>query len=1052
MARPKLSEALRDLNTVLTSLDARVEAVGANIGAMTDPIVEATRKWKDYASSVEETVDSTEDMLALQKQLTSQAIKLKRVQIDDLKNTESMTKALKAMAEGYAKLSNSPLVSKKQQDDALARLGKVNALIGKMGGTIDASLVSEFEAFVGGIKEAQRELEKLDFAKPISGMDRLGKAFDGMVKGLTVLDNHGFKGMFGRIQTMRNNISKMQEDFEKMGKQKTENLVKRGVISQSMADQMADPRTRRAGVGQLASSYAASGDQAGMLRMLSGKTGMVGGMDRWLIKRALGAAAGGGGGVMGRIGGSLLGAGGGSVMGGMGAMAMRAAGPISAITAVLELLQQGTDRNKSVYEKLGKGGLVGSGSTKDAYQEWNNSLTSKGTGFGSGTGTFYGINFEKALDIMKEVVESGQTIGGMSKGRNIDQVIGGGRATDVYSGVMRNAAIFGKSSGMGETEAAQNTMKFMHEFNLSMGEVEDMFINIGKATKVTGISTTKYLNLIDGITGQFDKMNKSLNYTVGLLNTLGRNAKYTAEDIQGMVKGLMGEKKDLTLSTFAYQQMGGEGRKNYANALQGTADKTANEVAKALGISPEEAAKLNDNDLLNSVKPGEKDQQALVNRYIQERLRARATKANVNNPLGMASVDMNLGENAQASVVKNLSLLQTTMRESGGGGLLNLMGNSKGAMSAKSNLASSPVLAEMSKVLGVDAPSALRYMDKAMNQMSGQFNVASGTGEEAALAQQKLGLSPAQVAALQEQTKGGVSAEKTQVFKDWFEHSGIAGMGEVITEEMRTEAKDKAEENQRFITGPMDYIKKALAALVDNLIKLLTTIVNWANFSMFETDAAKQAKNEESARGFANNGTTLAGAQRGAGIMKGTGMELYGQRMVQATQLVAENGKLVNTGTQNDIRGVLSNFQLDAEAMANMTPEQKAEYVRKNAVRIHADQMALEKAFAQAKEDQKTNLKGANGVTGTEIGAVSTDTYKAPGTTPTPPPAIKPTPSATPAATPTGPDYSRFTSAYPVGPTTGGGNTFINLSPTVKQFPMDQSTIAPKANASKEKP
>lgn len=1043
MARPRLSEALRDLNTVLSSLDARVEAVGTNIGAMTDPIVEATRKWKEYASSVEETVDSTEDMLALQKQLTSQALKLKRVQVDDLKNTESMKKALEAMKEGYQKLANSPLVSKKQQDDALARLGKVDALIGKMGGTIDDSLVAEFAAFVGGIKEAQRELEKLDFAKPISGVDKLGRAFDGMIKGLTVLDNHGFKGMFGRIQTMRSSIAKMQEDFEKMGKQKVENLVKRGVISQSMADQMADHRTRRAGVGQLASSYAASGDQAGMLRMLSGKTGMVGGVDRWLTRRALGSAAAGGGGLVGRIGGSLMGAGGGSVMSGMGAMAMRAAGPLSAISAVLELLQQGTDRNKSIYEKLGRGGLVGSGSTRDAYQEWSGALTSKGTGFGSGTGTFYGINFEKALDVMKEVVESGQTIGGMSKGRNIDQVIGGGRATDVYSGVMRNAAIFGKASGMGETEAAQNSMKFMHEFNLSMGEVEDMFINIGKATKVTGISTTKYLNLIDGITGQFDKMNKSLNYTVGLLNTLGRNAKYTAEDIQGMVKGMMGEKKDLTLSTFAYQQMGGEGRKNYANALQGTADKTANEVAKALGISPEEAAKLNDNDLLNAVKPGEKDQQALVNRYIQERLRARATKANINNPLGMASVDMNLGDNAQASMVKNLSLLQTTMKESGGGGLLNLMGNSKSAMSAKSNLASSPVLAEMSKVLGVDAPSALRYMDKAMNQMSGQFNVASGTDDEALLAQQKLGLSPAQITALQEQTKGGISADKTQVFKDWFEHSGIAGMGEVITEEMRTEAKDKAEENQRFITGPMDYIKKALAALVDNMIKMLTTLVNWANFSMFETDAAKQAKNEESAKGFLNNGVTLAGAQQGASIMKGTGMEAYGKHVVSAIQLVANDGDLISTGTQESIRTVLTAFQKDTNAMAGMTPEEKETYYNTHRARIQANYSTLMQAVSKAQEE-KADFKGTR-VKGTRIGGAATDNYTPPGATPTlPPSGVTPAKLITPllASTPSGAQSTNGSGSR--------GDTYItNLSPSVRQYKLDLSAHRP-VNTSNE--
>ena len=59
------------------------------------------------------------------------------------------------------------------------------------------------------------------------------------------------------------------------------------------------------------------------------------------------------------------------------------------------------------------------------------------------------MNFEKAADAMKEIVESGQAVqtkyGAIHGGRNLDEVIRGGQATDVYSGVMRNAAMFGKN-------------------------------------------------------------------------------------------------------------------------------------------------------------------------------------------------------------------------------------------------------------------------------------------------------------------------------------------------------------------------------------------------------------------------------------------------------------------------------------------------------------------------------------------------------------------------------------------------------------------------------
>jgi hypothetical protein len=407
---------------------------------------------------------------------------------------------------------------------------------------------------------------------------------------------------------------------------------------------------------------------------------------------------------------------------------------------------------------------------------------------------------------------------------------------------------------MDSGEAARQSMKLMHEFNLSMGEVEDTFIGIHRAVQTTGISTTKYLTLLDGISSQFDKFNKSLNYTVSLIAALGKGAKYTAEDIQGMMKGLMGEKKGIELSAFAYSRMGKEGMMGYAGGLQQKANASGRQLSELIGS---DVSKLQAADILKKINPNDTSTMSLAQRYISERSQGDAAMgmAKKGNYLGLAAMNKIAGETPESQIVKNLALMNTAMKESGGKGSKGLMDWQRGNPQQEANiqkLLGSPLFAKLSEFLGTDTQSTFKYMTQAMSQFGEKFKTVATGGDEGTKTQKELGLSDVEVKKMQAEMRAhpGRGAEQTTVFQKWFEASGIAKLSTSISDQDRKNAEDIAKENVRYITGPLDYIQQALASLVANLKNLLEKITTFFSWSMNKTDADKLTEHKETGAAF----------------------------------------------------------------------------------------------------------------------------------------------------------------------------------------------------------
>jgi hypothetical protein len=856
-------ETLQGVKTLMGSLTAAVGDLNNALAGMSKPIDEGGKSLKRWGDSLHDVVDTTEEGIDNYKEILNLTTKLHRVGISDQKEREKAQKYLKELSSEYEK-------AKKFHEGDVAKLKEISKVTNAINKAmaVGADSAEEFAAAVGEVsnnaKEVKGTLGNLSLERLTASTHRLGKSLDegigGALKGLKLLDNFGFKGLFGNLANMQMRIKQIKDETQKSGQARASQHSR--AVGNAYEDITSGNAIRReGGISQLGGLYKNSETpeaRAGLVRQLSGKTGVMGILDRQLGKRALASAGSGSMGLMGKAGMGLMEAGGGSVLGGA---AMQMAGPAAAIYGLLQLFQQGFDRNKDIYSKFGKGGIVqGGGRMGENYNAWSQAMEPGGFGTGGqgkGAARYYDLDFEKMTDMIKIVVESGQALqtnyGKINQGMTPDQALVAPRASNIYSGVVRNGAMFGKNIGLDATESTQLTMKLMHEFSLSMGEVEDMFVHIGKAVQSTGISTVAYLKLIDDVTGEFDKLNKSLNFTCGLMLLLGKNATYTTDDISKMVKGLEGDKKTYEQSIFAYERMGEKGRLGFAKSMQATYQATG---AKLIGEGKikdtNELESISDEELRNRVTPGHPEETAEMERFIKERKKGKGAMKD-HSALALATQEATTGETLQGKIAKQLSLLKVAMPE--GTKLSDFMGTTAGASNRVQSLEKSPEFLKVAEHLNIHPENLTTQLGQAGHQIlagikeASQMNPATEEGKAARAQFSSIG--PKEWESIAKNVKAGKDITEMKPVQAVFNDLAAQRLADNITEAETKAAKDTAEENQRYITGPLDYIQKALKALVEHIITLLETVVNFVNRYFFKTDMQTLADQKTSAEDYA---------------------------------------------------------------------------------------------------------------------------------------------------------------------------------------------------------
>ncbi len=335
-----------------------------------------------------------------------------------------------------------------------------------------------------------------------------------------------------------------------------------------------------------------------------GRGGIAGYIDRKVSAKVLAAGPAGESGFLGKMvagGGGSFTRGIGTAIGGVGegglggvAVVMGAlAAPLAALEAVREFFDANVERNKKFEAALGKGGVLTGGG--GAFGGMRSALAPASLNPLDVSGAY---SYERNLATAKAITEAGFDISEITKPGY------GPTGTGFLPGAMgayqKNVYGTGRLAGLNEAETVQTTVKLLQQYRQSFMSTEDFFIKLSKDATAAGLSTTKYLTILDGVTEQFDRLNKSFNETVTTLELLGRTGMASADDLKNYMDALAGTGKmaDVPTSTYIYSEESKQAREDRVSILNDQIAKQRNEVSKALvtaGITvpPGEIEKLN---------------------------------------------------------------------------------------------------------------------------------------------------------------------------------------------------------------------------------------------------------------------------------------------------------------------------------------------------------------------------------------------------------------------------------------------------------------------------
>lgn len=261
----------------------------------------------------------------------------------------------------------------------------------------------------------------------------------------------------------------------------------------------------------------------------------------WMAKGAQSLLAKGAGSASAGLAEGAVGAGSGLLRGGLG-LASRAAVPLAIAGSLIQLRDKIAEENKKIEGSFAGLGGFSTGGSAD-FHGIRKSLLS--TGFT--TALRMGQGQEENMKLMTTLGEGGLAVGGtLARGKDLGAALEdkgiGAHATQLgggfYGSVMKNAVYNGRNLGMGQDASARLTMKLIEKFGQTTQETQKFFLGLDTMMQHSGVSASKYIEVIDDVTGQFNEMNRSLNSTLGILNALGKGGRLTGDTMRDLLKTL----------------------------------------------------------------------------------------------------------------------------------------------------------------------------------------------------------------------------------------------------------------------------------------------------------------------------------------------------------------------------------------------------------------------------------------------------------------------------------------------------------------------------------
>jgi hypothetical protein len=386
---------------------------------------------------------------------------------------------------------------------------------------------------------------------------------------------------------------------------------------------------------------------------------------------------------------------------GMGAGAMAIPG-VGEGLALLSLVRTAFDKqieiNQGIEKNLGTAGIFAPGAkSPGVFQNLSRVQANLMPATGGGFYNTMGITYKKNMEVAQAMAASGMGLSELQQGEGMYAGKYAQPGSDTkqwgpgtYGAIQHTAYTTARLAGYDTAAGTAQAVKLIQTYGQSLTATNDFFLTLNKDAKAAGMTTIKYVSIIDDVTSGLGRMNKSFTESVNIIRTLGRTGGTTAQDIKDYFEAITGggAKKELPVSSFLFGTATQGEKADYREITQNRQEELAGGIAKSIqeahlsgrmkgytkenlagmsaeelrGLLPELARAQGDEGAKTGI--GGQIREAITNKYRSDA--AREFAAGKINAVQMASVNNMLGSDIGTQVWQQNQALEKTLKPFGG--------------------------------------------------------------------------------------------------------------------------------------------------------------------------------------------------------------------------------------------------------------------------------------------------------------------------------------------------------------------------------------------------
>ena len=548
----RMATALDVANEKAASSERLLAAMAAHAGAIADETDDATKKMREFFK----VSDNIEDNY---KKIVDYAKKRGNLSKKDLDDAKKARKELTTLAQ----LHKDALATAKKETKETEAMRRNLAMIEKVMKSMkhEGQLVGKEWQEVADIFDAASRNAK-SLATAVAQLGRSGTALKGIA---------GVLGAAGVGKGFNSKLERRLEQQQEIKAKIAEAREARQVATRKHMDKKREnavaetkKKSKQWGYGDLVDADTGEVTTDAGRDYMARKMGFKRGSQKYtdfITGEKAGGAAGGSaaGGAEGAAWAGAMSEGGGAIemlatvveegVGALGALAPELSILIGVIELLIEVFDGYAKQNQEIEKNLGKGGLfTGAQGAGEAFANARKAINPN-----FGVGVPLGVTMERNMALAGAMVQGGYNVNQsfMPNAANTANQGPGAMGEFMKGGVGEIQRIVmgaGRVGGMTDQEGVEEVLKLLDKYRETMASSEMFLTRVNKDTQAAGISTIKYLKIIDDVSGSFDKMGKSLEQVTGVMRELSRYGAVSSESLKDMMEFLEAGQQKTNMS------------------------------------------------------------------------------------------------------------------------------------------------------------------------------------------------------------------------------------------------------------------------------------------------------------------------------------------------------------------------------------------------------------------------------------------------------------------------------------------------------------------------